>query len=503
MRYLEEDYAMTRLAMEANFQYVPVAPEVVPLIASLVAPVLSPSTLLSMPVSTSMSAATHASTSAPVSASASLARFLDSCAGEGEAAAQLAAAWGIGRDQLYLNELADGRRARCTRFTEHVLGADAIRALQISRNAFQIVWTNPPFGQQPKAQGGGRLEPIFFKRIVEEGSWLQPGGIHLMLAPQDVWLTNLSMLNHLARCYDRVTLLALPAAYRRYREALVVGVVRTGWRSGAELKEHARQIAEQLAGELPELTHQATPRYVIPSPIKQRQLIWRDANAATPEQAQADVLATGGAWSSRSYQSRIASARQDRRRIRPIFPLGKVAAALRVAEGDINNMVVPIADRQVRIKGSTRKTTRTWQEERVSSDGAMIIDTHKMELREPVVVTLDTERAAITRYVGDAGVAALMDIPGAAQSLLDAVAQSAPPIYDMHLPPDVAAILEQIVSVSGRALPGYAPGFIAMQRHIIAASYIAFRDPDPHTGKHRTVLGLGADMGCGVRQASS
>ena len=79
---------MTRLAMEANFQYVPIAPDVVPLIASLVAP-------------------------APATA-----RFIDICAGEGEAAAHLASAWGVGRDQLYLNELADGRMARCTRFTQ-------------------------------------------------------------------------------------------------------------------------------------------------------------------------------------------------------------------------------------------------------------------------------------------------------------------------------------------------------------------------------------------------
>ncbi len=104
-----------------------------------------------------------------------------------------------------------------------------------------------------------------------------------MLAPQDVWLTNLGTLNHLARCYDRVTMLALPEAHRRYREMLVVGIVRAGWRSGAELKERARLIAEKLIGELPELSHQATPRYTIPSPLKQqRQLIWRDANAATP-----------------------------------------------------------------------------------------------------------------------------------------------------------------------------------------------------------------------------
>jgi hypothetical protein len=460
--------------MEANFQYVPIAPDVVPLIASLVAP-------------------------APATA-----RFIDICAGEGEAAAQLASAWGVGRDQLYLNELADGRMARCTRFTDRVLGADAIRALQISRNTFQIAWTNPPFGQQPKEQGGGRLEPLFFKRIVEEGGWLQPGGIHLMLAPQDVWLTNLGTLNHLARCYDRVTMLALPDAHRRYREVLVVGMVRAGWRSGAELKERARLIAEKLTGELPELSHQATPRYTIPSPLKQqRQLIWRDANAATPEQAQADVLAGGGAWASRGYQTRLQAARQDRRRIRPIFPLGKVAAALRVAEGDINNMIVTIAGRQARIKGSTRRTTKTWQEERVTGDGATVIDTHRMELREPVVVTLDTEQAAITRYTGDTGIAALMDLPDAAQSLLDAVAQSAPPVYDMQLPPDVAAILDSIVPASGRALPGYPAGFIPMQRHIIAAIVTAFRQPDPHTGKRRTVMGLSADMGCGKSPCSA
>ena len=32
----------------------------------------------------------------------------------------------------------------------------------------------------------------------------------------------------------------------------------------------------------------------------------------------------------------------------------------------------------------------------------------------------------------------------ATRRLLDAVAQSAPPIYDMQLPPDVAAILERL-----------------------------------------------------------
>ncbi len=465
---------MTRLAMEANYQYVALAPELIQAICSYIAP------------------APHT------------ARMVDICAGTGAAAAGMANAWQITRDRLYLNELVDDRKAECAQYSDHVLGADAIRSLQVSAGFFQVAWTNPPFGMQPREQGGGRYEPLFFKRIVEEGRWLQAGGIHLMLAPQDVWLTNRGTLNHLARCYDRVTLQALPAEQRRYREVLVIGVVRTTDRIGQDMQTHARQFAEQLAAELPVLEHQSQPRYSIPAPVKlQRQPIWRDANAATPEQAQADVLAHGGAWSSRAHRARMHTARQDRRRIRPIFPLGKVAAALRVAEGDINNMLVTINQRPVRIKGSTRRTTRSWQEERAGNDGATVLDTHRMELREPVVVTLDSESAAITRYSGDAGIAALMDIPDAAASLLGAVAQSAPPIYDMQLPPEVASILQGIVSASGRALPGYAPGYIPMQQHIIAASYLAFCDPDPHTGKHRKVLGLGADMGCGKSSLSA
>jgi hypothetical protein len=471
---MQGDTAMTRLSAEATYQYVPLAPDLIRMVASYVAP------------------------------TAHAARMVDICAGTGEAAAGMASVWGIPHDRLYLNELVDGRMARCREVSDHVLGADAIRSLQVSVGFFQVAWTNPPFGLQPKEQGGGRYEPLFFKRIVEEGHWLQSGSIHLMLAPQDVWMTNRGTLNHLARCYDRVTLVALPEAQRHYREVLVIGVVRAAERAGQELQARARQIAEKLAGELPVLELQAEPRYSIPAPLKlQRQMIWRDANAATPEQAQADVLATGGAWSARSHRARLQAARQDRRRIRPIFPLGKVAAALRVAEGDINNMPVTIQDRPVRIKGITRKTTKTWQEERAGSDGATVIDTHRMELREPVVVTLDTESAAITRYSGDAGIAALMAIPDAAQSLLDAVAQSAPPIYAMQIAPEVAAILQGIVSVSGRALPGYAPGYIPMQQHIIAATHVAFRDPDPHTGRHRKVIGLGADMGTGKSSLSA
>jgi ubiquinone/menaquinone biosynthesis C-methylase UbiE len=73
--------------MEANFQYVPIAPDVVPLIASLVSP-------------------------APPAA-----RMADICAGTGAAAAGVAEAWQISRDRLYLNELVDGRKAQCAQFS--------------------------------------------------------------------------------------------------------------------------------------------------------------------------------------------------------------------------------------------------------------------------------------------------------------------------------------------------------------------------------------------------
>lgn len=459
---------MTRLDAEANLQFVPIAPDVVTLIASLVAP-------------------------APAGA-----RMVDVCAGEGEAAAQLAAAWGIERDGLFLNELADGRKERCRRFTDHVLGADAIRTLQASRALFQVAWTNPPFGVQPRDLGGGRLEPLFFRRIVEEGGWIQPGGVHLMLAPQDVWASSAVLIKHLARCYDRLTIVALPAAHRRYREALIIGVVRAAWRSGGELQSRAQEIAVRLHAPLPELQAQPAPHYTIPAPVRRvRQMVWRDLNAATPAQAQRDVLAVGGAWGSRAYRAHLEAARRDRPRIRPLFPLGKVAAALRIAQGDINNMIVTLGDRQVRIKGGTRTSTRVWSEERTLDSGAVVIETHRTEQREPVVVTVDVESAAVTRYVGDAGIAALMDQPGATQRLLDAVAQSAPPIYNLEMPDAVARIVARIAPVSGRALPGHPPGLIPMQQHLTAALVKAFQHPDPQTGQPLRAIGLSAEMGCG------
>jgi hypothetical protein len=460
---------MTRLEAEARMQYVPVAPEVVALMTTWVAP-------------------------APAGA-----RMVDVCAGEGQAAAHMATVWGIGRDRLYLNELADGRMARCREYSDHVLGADAIRTLQAGRHMFQVAWTNPPFGHQPKEHGGGsRLEPLFFKRLTEEGMWLQPGGVHLMLAPQYVWQRSVAALNHLARCYDDLRLWALPAAHRAYDEVLVIGVVRNTVRTGDELRMRAAELAAALAHPaLPELTAAPAPVYRIPAPDPRAKLIWRDLATATPEQAQTDLLTDGGAWTSRTYRKRHAAARSERTRIRPLFPLGKVAAALRIANGDINNTVIRLNDSEVRIKGGARPHVREWKEERVRSDGSTVVETHHLTTSVPLVVTMDTASGAITRYVGDAGIAKLMDQPEATQRLLDAVATSAPPVYAMQMPADVAAVLDRIVPVSGRALPGYQPGLIPMQRHIVAAIVEAFRQPDPHTRRPRRALGLSAEMGCG------
>lgn len=351
---------MTRLEAEATMQSVPLAPEAAAWLTPLVAP-------------------------APPGA-----RMVDVCAGEGDAAAMMAAAWGIDRSRLCLNEPHDGRRARCARFSDRVLGADAIRTLQAGRHMFQAAWTNPPFGGQARAHGGGRLEPLFFRRIVEEGRWLQPGGVHLMLAPQDVWAESVQLINHLARCYDQVTILALPTAHRRCREALVVGVVRAVWRAGAELRAEALRLKAQFLDAVSDQLPAPLPRYRIPAPdARAGRLVWRDLAAATPEQALDDVLTGGGAWSARAAQEDAAAARQPRPRIRPLFPLGKAAAALRIAHGDVNNMVITLDGRRVRIKGGTRVSTRTWTVERVTPDGAVILETHRADGREPLVTTMD------------------------------------------------------------------------------------------------------------------
>jgi hypothetical protein len=209
--------------------------------------------------------------------------------------------------------------------------------------------------------------------------------------------------------------------------------------------------------------------------------------------AQRDVVQSGGAWASKRY--RTAARAMDRATPVPLFPLTKGQAALRIADGLINGETVELHGTLVEIKGSTVEEEHTWVEEK-ETDKAHIVETHTIVRRAPHVTTIDGD-GRIGRYVGDTGIAKLMEAPGAAEVLLGAVKRKAPPLYQLDMTPDVAAVLRAIKPASGRALPGYKPGLLAMQQHVVAAAHRALTTFNPSHGRVPNAVIVNAEMGCG------
>lgn len=422
------------------------------------------------------------------------ARIMDPCAGEGRAIADIAAHLGVHRAAIYLNELHDRRAAACAAVSDHVCACDTLKSLQAAPGMFTLAYLNPPFGNDGAEEGGGRLEPKFFRRVVEEGRWVAPGGAVVIVTPQDI-LQRQESLNFLARCLDVVHIAVLPEPIRAFREAIVFAVVRDKLRLLGEQRAEAARLADWLAGPLPDLVPQDRPLITLPAPASRvKALRWRDAALGTPEVAQQDVVAGGGAWSSRSYLR--ASAGLRRTTLPPLFPLHKAQAALRIAAGTINGMTVAIGGVPQQVKGSTLEEQVTWVEEKDSAK-AHIVSQHSITRRVPHVVTIDGD-GVIRRFVGDQGMARLMEQTGAAEALLDAVEETAPPRYQLDMPAAWEAILSRIVPVSGRALRGYQPGPLPMQKHTTAAAVTAITTPDPGWGgaTPRGVI-VAAEMGCG------
>jgi hypothetical protein len=349
-----------------------------------------------------------------------------------------------------------------------------------------------PTLREGSEEGGGRLEPKFFRRVVEEGKWVQSGGIVALDSPQDV-LVRQECRNHIARCYDDVTIWALPLEHRHFREAIVFGVVRVTWRVGKEQKDEAERLKIVLEGALPILTVQPAPRYHLPPPKAIKKITWRDASRGTTVIAQNDVVNGGGAWASKRY--RTAAHAMDRTTPVPLFPLTKGQAALRIADGLINGETVDIDGRMVEIKGATVEEEHTWVEEKETAR-SHIVETHKIVRRAPHVTTIDGE-GRIGRYVGDTGIAKLVEAPGAAEVLLGAVKRKAPPLYQLDMTPDVAAVLHAIRPASGRALPGYRPGLLVMQQHVVAAAHRALTTYNSAHGRVPNAVIINAEMGTG------
>ncbi|MFP3868948.1 MAG: DUF6094 domain-containing protein [Desulfobacteraceae bacterium] len=97
-------------------------------------------------------------------------RLLDTCCGEGEALAQLAA--GLSEVTTYGIELDENRVKAASQKLDHVVWGDALNELKITTRSFSLLWLNPPYDWDGD---GGRLESQFLwahRRYLVKGGWL-------------------------------------------------------------------------------------------------------------------------------------------------------------------------------------------------------------------------------------------------------------------------------------------------------------------------------------------
>jgi hypothetical protein len=406
------------------------------------------------------------------------ARFMSPCSGYGVAEHHMCEAWEIPTSHRWFAEMHDGRAEGAKANADYVICGDAL-GLNTKPEQFDIAYLNPPFDTEGTEQGNERFEYLFFDRFMFQRHNVVPGGIGIYVAPQYV-LAMEKIANHVARVFDDVRYLALPADLRKYGETVMIGIVRKHPRKYAELLQQGDAHRKTLSADLPELEMQPAPLYTIPTPPKGRkEPLWHNPEESTPANALRDVISMGGAWTSSAYTKRQKKLRYRTEDVRPLFPPTKSGAILGVASGKINNKEVVFAGRRMRIKGNTRVTTKETTEVDHKDDGTEVRKTHSIVQRTPFIVTVDDETGAVGQYMGDKGIEHLADISGAVDAMIETYKASVPPIYDGIIPDDINAILDALAAGATKVLPGQAkPQYMPMQKHIASAIMKGF-EVDP------------------------
>ncbi len=465
---------MSRLANVANFGYQALPIEAARMIASYVQPLENKT---------------------------AAARVFDPCAGEGDAIDCIATVLDFKRENIYINELHTQRYEACkARFVPaNVVNSDALTELYSKRRMFQLAYLNPPFDQLGKEAGKGRMEFQFLDRLIFKQEYVQRGGVVIIVAPLNTFRDH-DVREHIARCYedDSVRFCKLPDELRKYNEVVMFGIVRRRFRVLEGVEQRAGDVVAELDGgfdALPVLEYQQQPCYEIPTPIEIGKLRWMNASLGTPVVAQQDVIKQGGAWVNPSF---IQQRQQlTTRNLQPILPPRPAQAALQLAAGVASGTEFMMGGSCNIIKGST--IIESHKSTEVIDDAKRTVTVQHNVLRStPRMITLDMENGTVRRFVGDEGMRRLMSIEGVQSALLNAVVEAAPPLFDGVIPEDVQQVLDSIVPVSGKRLRGYKPGYVPMQKMLIAAVYRTLWQPDPSWDGaiHRAAF-LAAEMACG------
>ena len=322
--------------------------------------------------------------------------ILDPCAGEGVAIAE--AAHTLGREQVaaYAVEY-DAERARHARqLVDRCIHGDLMDTL-ISRQAFGLLWLNPPYGDLSKdangnigyqGQGRARLEKLFYQRSLP---LLQYGGVLIYIVPS--YVLDAELVGWLTRHFAELRIYR--AVETQFKQVVIFGRrVRQRDQASDSVKAvrglllqigQGETQAEELPIEWPFLP------YTVPASPAEPEHFYRVT--MEPEQFADEVGRLQGLWP--ALDTHLGAAQQSLRP--PARALSHWHLALALAAGAISGAVRSRTGRVLVVKGDTHKE-KTLQTEYTERDDGSVAETRILTDKfVPVIRAWDMTPSSPTR----------------------------------------------------------------------------------------------------------
>ncbi|WP_175687257.1 DUF6094 domain-containing protein [Burkholderia multivorans] len=322
--------------------------------------------------------------------------ILDPCAGEGVAIAE--AAHVLGREQAKAFAVEyDSERARHARtLVDHCIQGDLMDTL-ISRQAFGLLWLNPPYGDLSRdangnigyqGQGRPRLEKLFYQRTLP---FLQYNGVLVLIVPH--YVLDAEFVGWLTRHFAELRI--YHAVDKQFKQVVVFGrrIRQRDQPSDAvkAMRGLLLQIgqgdaeAEELPPEWPFVP------YTVPASQAEPEHFYRVT--MEPEQFADEVGRLQGLWP--SLDTHLGAAQKALRP--PARALSHWHLALALAAGAISGVVRSPGGRILVVKGDTHKE-KTLQQEFTERDDGSVAETRILTDKfVPVIRAWDMTPGSATR----------------------------------------------------------------------------------------------------------
>lgn len=297
--------------------------------------------------------------------------ILDPCAGEGVAIAEAAHALGPQRTRAYAVEFDPERANHARLLVDRCIHGDLMDTM-ISRQAFGLLWLNPPYGDLARdangnlgyeGKGRGRLEKLFYQRTLP---LLQYGGILVFIIPFHV--LDSEMVGWLTRHFADLSV--FQAVDQQFKQIVVFGRhVRQRDQTSDDVKAYRARLlqigqAELQADALP--SEWTVQPYEVPTAQAEPVHFYRIS--LEPEQFADEVRRLKGLWP--DFDTHLGATQQTLRA--PARALSQWHLALALAAGAISGVVQSPAGRTLAVKGDTFKQKSSAVEYRERDDGSMV-----------------------------------------------------------------------------------------------------------------------------------